>query len=324
MEESILKFQSQFAYLPKIENEHNLILKEKYIVLGMGGSHLAADLLRAFDPAFPILIHWDYGLPVLSDKERENSLIIASSHSGNTAEIIDGLKEAMMRRQAIAVIAAGGELIKLAQKHSLPYIQTPDPTISSRMSIGLQFRALLQLTNQKNILKQTTKLQSLKPLDFKDPGIILAQKLNSKIPLIYSSRHNSALAYNWKIKFNETGKIPAFYNILPELNHNEMAAFDSFATTQDLTKLFHFLFIIDDEDHPKIKQRMNILIDLYREKNQPLEIIRLNGDSRLERLFNCLLLADWTTYATAKQYNLDPEKVPLIESFKEKLKIANL
>ena len=319
MEESILKFAAQFAYQPKIENEHNLIKKEKFILLGMGGSHLAADLLKAYDSSFPILIHWDYGLPPLSDQEKDDYLIIISSHSGNTAEVIDGLKEAMMRRQSIAIISAGGELINLAQKHSLPYIHIPDPTISPRMAIGLQFKALLALTNQKDTSEQTTKLQTLKPLDFKKQGEKLAQRLNHKIPLIYSSRPNSALAYNWKIKFNETGKIPAFYNIFPELNHNEIAAFDSFEATKKLTDLFYFLFIYDDEDSLEIRQRMDILLELYRDKKYPVEIIKLNGNHRLERLFNCLLLADWTAYTIARQYNLEPEAVPLIENFKEKL-----
>ena len=91
MEQSIRDFPKQFEYNPVIENEANLKRQDKFVVVGMGGSHLAADLLKAANPLLDIIIQKDYGLPDISDEELKNRLIIASSYSGNTEETIDAL-----------------------------------------------------------------------------------------------------------------------------------------------------------------------------------------------------------------------------------------
>ena len=83
----------------------------------------------------------------------------------------------------------------------------------------------------------------------------MAPKIKDKIPLIYASEKNQAIAYNFKIKFNEKRKIPAFYNVFPELNHNAMEGFDLKESLRHLSQNFIFLILFDEEDHPKIKKR---------------------------------------------------------------------
>jgi hypothetical protein len=77
---------------------------------------------------------------------------------------------------------------------------------------------------------------------------------------------NLSLIYIWKIKLNETGKIPAFFNVLPELNHNEMTSFDITDSTRELGDKFHFLIIKDTKDKPKILKRMEVLEKLYKNR----------------------------------------------------------
>ncbi|MBI2506768.1 MAG: bifunctional phosphoglucose/phosphomannose isomerase, partial [Candidatus Colwellbacteria bacterium] len=139
------------------------------------------------------------------------------------------------------------------------------------------------------------------------------------IPIIYSSRRNIALAYNWKIKFNETGKAPAFYNTFPELNHNEMTGFDVQETTRELSDKMFFIFLKDEDDHPKITKRMEVLERLYRDRKLSVAVVSLEGNSKMEKIFNSLTLADWTAYYTAKRYNVEPEQVPMVEEFKKLL-----
>src|SRR3989344_5365211 len=81
----IKNFNREFEFEPKIE--HGARLKKKfegYIVAGMGGSHLAADIIQCWQPENNIIIWSDYGLPPLRPKELKKRLIIASSYSGNT------------------------------------------------------------------------------------------------------------------------------------------------------------------------------------------------------------------------------------------------
>ena len=123
MSDAVKAFPSQFAYEPKLENAKKIRQYKQYILLGMGGSHLAADILQTVRPELSLTIHSDYGLPAMTNAVLKQSLIIASSYSGNTEEVINGMKIAKKKNMAIVCIAVGGTLIDLAKKLHLPYIQ---------------------------------------------------------------------------------------------------------------------------------------------------------------------------------------------------------
>src|SRR3989338_907812 len=157
----------------------------------------------------------------------------------------------------------------------------------------------------------------LHPEKLEAAGKALGQKLVGSVPVVYASTRHFALANNWKIKVNENTKVPIFANVFPELNHNEMNGFDPQAGTRSLSRSFHFVFLRDDEDDPRIVRRMEVLEQLYRERELPVESIALTGASRLEKIFSSLLTADWVSLALAEAYGVNPEPVPLVEEFKK-------
>jgi len=148
-------------------------------------------------------------------------------------------------------------------------------------------------------------------------GKALAYRIKGKVPVVYSSSENAPIAYNWKIKLNETGKIPAFMNVLPELNHNEMNGFDVHPSTRPLSRVFHFLLLKDKNDNEHVQKRMEVLASLYEARKLPVMTLELKGKTVLEKIFSSLLLADWLAYHTATLYKVDPEQVPLVEEFKK-------
>lgn len=145
----------------------------------------------------------------------------------------------------------------------------------------------------------------------------MAGKLRDRVPVIYASNRNGALARNWKIKFNENGKVPAFYNVFPELNHNEMTGFDAMKKTKPLAKSFHFVILADNEDHPQIKRRMDVIEKLFAKRGLRTERVGISGATRYERIFSNLLLAEWASYHTALLYGVEAEEVPMVEEFKK-------
>ncbi len=318
MLEAIKNFPEQFSYNPKIENSKYYKPAKKYIVLGMGGSHLAADILQIWDPNLKLLIHKDYNLPSLSKKELKDYLVIANSYSGNTEEVISGLKQALKYNLNTIVVATGGKLINLAKKYNLPYIQIPNTGIQPRSALGFNIIALLKAMKLNKGLKEAKLLaKKLKSNKLKNKGKTLAKKLKNHTPIIYSSTKNINISYNWKIKFNENTKIPAFFNAIPELNHNEMNGFDHIKTTKKLSNQFYFIFLSDKKDFSKNIKRMEVLSKLYKKRNLSVLNIELTGKNILEKVFNNLLLADWTSYFLALEYNVDPEQVPMVEQFKK-------
>ncbi|MDP6387747.1 MAG: bifunctional phosphoglucose/phosphomannose isomerase [Candidatus Pacebacteria bacterium] len=314
--DAIKNFNKQFEYEPVIENKSKLGKKDKFIVAGMGGSHLAAGLLKIWRPDLDLTIHKDYGLPDVSD-----SLVILSSYSGNTEEIINTLEKGIENNLSMAIISTGGNLIELAKKHSLPYIQIPITGIQPRSALGYSIKALFKIMGEEGMLKELSVLaNTLDPSSYQDKGEELAEKLKGKIPVIYSSAQNMSLAYNWKIKFNETGKIPAFYNIFSELNHNEIQGFDVKDSTKKLSQNFHFLILRDEKDNPRILKRMEVLKNLYKDRGLPVDMIDIEGKDKYHKVFASLVLADWTALNIAELYGLEAEQVPMIEEFKKLIK----
>jgi glucose/mannose-6-phosphate isomerase len=320
MREAIKNFNKQFEYEPIIENAGQLKRYKKIIVAGMGGSHLAADLLKSWNPSLDITVHSDYGLPLIPKEFFNDTLIICSSYSGNTEEILDVFNEAVGSGLPIAVIATGGNLLDLAIKMAIPYVQMPATGIQPRSALGFSIIAMMKVIGLDEALDEIRELIDLDAGDYEDAGKDLAKKIKGRIPVIYSSGVNLPIAYNWKIKLNETGKIPAFCNTLPELNHNEMNGFDSKGETNELSKNFHFIFIRDESDNPKIIKRMDALEKLYRERMLSVEVLRLRGGTRFYKIFSSLVLADWTSLYTAEQYGVEAEQVPMVEEFKMLIK----
>jgi glucose/mannose-6-phosphate isomerase len=318
MYEIIKNFNKQFEYEPQIEGSLSFEGVKNFIAFGMGGSHLAADILNSYDPSFGILVHKNYGLPSLPEEILKQSLIILNSYSGNTEEVIDSFNLALEKKLKMVSITYNGKLLELSKQYNIPFIKLPEPKIQPRLVLGFHTKALLKILNREKELKEISKLAYiLKPEEFEEQGRDLSRKIKDKIPVIYASEKNQAIAYIWKIKFNETSKIPAFYNVFPELNHNEMTGFDIKEVTKNLSQNFIFLILFDDEDHPKIQKRMTILKNLYEERGLKVEILRLEGQNRFYKIFSSLVLADWTSFLLAKEYKVEPEEVPMVEEFKK-------
>jgi len=301
--ETIKNYPRQFEYEPKIIGE--LPKSSKYFVIsGMGGSHLAGDILRSF--LNNIFIHKNYGLPNLPKEILKDSLMIALSHSGNTEETIDFFESARKIKLKVIALSTNGKLLELAKKYRIPYIQLPGKDIQPRLALGYHLMTLLKiispnLFSQFKKLSQTLNVQELEKLAKK-----ILPKLKNKIPLIYTSEKNEFLAYNLKIKFNETSKIAAFYNVFPELNHNEIEGVNK--------KNFTFIFLYDKKDDQRIKKRMRITEKILRKKS--FDVIKIE----IKDIFSLIVLGDFLTYFLAQFYNKDPEKVEIIKKIKDLIK----
>jgi glucose/mannose-6-phosphate isomerase len=312
--EIIKNYPKQFEYDPEIIGEIPKDIKY-FIISGMGGSHLAADILENFFNN--IFVHSNYKLPNLHEEILKKSLIITLSHSGNTEETIDSFETARKRKLKIIAISTGNKLIELAKKHKITYIQLPKKNIPPRLSLGYHTMALLKIIDVNNVitnsfkkLSKTLEINKLEKLAIK-----IYPKLKNKIPIIYSSEKNKFLAYNFKIKFNETSKIPSFYNFFPELNHNEIEMLEY------KKQPFIFIFLYDKKDHLRIQKRMIITEKIFKKKKMDIIKIKINTNKgRGHEIFSMLILGDFISYYLAKFYKRDPEKVKIIEQFKEIMK----
>lgn len=323
MEQAIRDFAKQFSFEPLVENADRMPTFSvqggwRVVVGGMGGSHLAADVFSSMYPSIPMTTHRSYDLPSSTGGGVDLTFYIASSYSGNTEETISFLKMAIDKKKNCAVIAAGGMLVDIARQNKIPLVVLPNTGIQPRSALGYSILALARLVGGDAHMKELRSLSTvLQPDELEKAGEDLAMQMKGKIPVIYASDTNASIAYNWKIKFNETGKIPAFYNVFPELNHNELAGMDVLPSTKELSEKLHFIFIEDAEDHPRVVVRTSVTEQLYSQRGVSFSRLQLTGKGRPARIFGSLLLADWVALKTAYTYRAEPKAVEIIEHFKK-------
>lgn len=326
MKDEILNFPSQFK--KGIESAKEVKIKapfEKVIICGMGGSALAGSfLIGAFDDIkFPVYLHRDYNLPFQADKK---SLIITISFSGNTEETLSAFLEAKKKNYQLIVITSGGKLKELCQKERIPLVLIPHNNLQPRQALGIIFSALVKvLENCSFLSKKTEELlrvaEKLKPSTLEEKGKKLAERIGEKIPIIYSSRKFQVLARIWKIKFNENSKIMSFWNYFPELNHNEMVAYSNLVPSQrKKAKDFFVIILKDNKDNPRILKRIELTKKIIEKAKIETEIVELEGNTNLEKLFNSVILSDWISFYLAKKFGVCPQKVEIIQEFKKSLK----
>lgn len=319
MQDAIRSFPKQLEFAPEIENKEKLGAYEHYVVLGMGGSHWAANIIAGWKPEISLRIHSDYGLPYIPDAQASKTLVIGSSYSGNTEEPIDGFEEAGRRGFARAALAVGGRLLDLARASGVPHIRFPDTGIQPRSALGFSMKAILALMGEQKALDDISAPLGERMADLEAQGNALSRDMQGHAPVIYASSRNQAVAQNWKIRMNETAKIPAFWNTMPEMNHNEMTGFDVIPTTRALSERLCFVFLHDDEDHAKVQRRMAVTEELYRDRGLKTAAVPMTGSRPFEKIFSSILTADWTAYYTAQLYGTESEQVPMVEEFKKRI-----
>lgn len=309
-------FKEQFTFEPIIINKENLTQKNNIIVCGMGGSAISVSLLTILFPDLTITLHNGYGLPTIKDKE--NTLLILNSYSGNTEEVLDCLYEAKNIGVSLAAISCGGELIREAISLSLPHIILPTIGIEPRFAIGHQILSLLTIMGENE--KISSLKQSILACDIttaENNGKILSTNLIGKYPILYASKNLFPVAYLIKAAINEGSKVPCFVNTIPEANHNEIQAFISHETKKEATTFMFVMFTSPNDNH-RVLRRFTIMSELYADEG--FTIAKLDTDhTNHTRVFELILTGYFAATYLAQARNVDSYKTPFIQEFKRRM-----
>ena len=117
--------------------------KPKNIVLaGMGGSAQPGEFIKTWlgdRLSVPFVIVRDYALPGFVGPD---TLVIASSYSGNTEETLEALRHAEKAGAKVFVQASGGKLLEAAKAGGHPYFQLPSD-FQPRMAVLYAVKAMV-------------------------------------------------------------------------------------------------------------------------------------------------------------------------------------
>src|SRR5439155_9334311 len=117
-------------------------------VAGMGGSAIGGDFaaaLLADELKVPMTVHRDYGLPAYIGRD---SLVIASSYSGNTEETLASFEQARKRGAKVLALTTGGKIAELARASNYPVVTfsyKAQPRAALGYSLGLVLGVLSKL-----------------------------------------------------------------------------------------------------------------------------------------------------------------------------------
>lgn len=292
----------------------------RVVLAGMGGSGIAGDLIRDWlDPSIPMETCKGYLLPNWVDGE---TLVVATSYSGNTEETLSCFSDAMRRDAALIGITSGGKLEEECNKFGKPLIKIP-PGLPPRVALPYLFFSTVVIMKECGIVSRRDEeiresIKTLRELREKmDPeiennrAVVVAKKIKDTIPFIYAPPPLYGAAKRFKTQLNENSKIQAKVEFFPELCHNEIVGLGA------APKNVSFVFFRDVEESERMKVRIEFTRKLVGEK-KAIEL-RGEGKGRLSRILSLVYFGDFVSFYLAILRGVDPTPVEEISELKTEL-----
>jgi glucose/mannose-6-phosphate isomerase len=302
-------------------------------ILGMGGSAIGGDLVKgiwADRISVPVEVLRGYELPAWVGPQ---TLVIASSKSGDTEETLQQLETALSRRCQVVVISSGGVLRKVAEAAGLPLATFPDRG-SPRSSLGWSLAIVAGILQQAGVLELDEAeidagvavaravadncMPAIPTAD--NPAKQLAWSLVDRFVLISGSGYLAPVARRWKTQLNENAKATAIYEELPEATHNTVVGFEQPESLRD-----HLAVVLlkGASEHPRDAHRARLLADVLETAHIWHSFVEVHGEDRLGGALSAIVTGDYVSVYLAFMYAVDPTPVDVITHIKEQLTVAD-
>lgn len=291
------------------------------VVLGMGGSAIAGDLLARF-ATVPVVTVRDYGLPSWVSTD---TLLIAISYSGETEETLSAFREGLRRTRRAVALTTGGALASLCEEWEIPWIPVP-PGLQPRAALAFLLFPLLGCFSRLGYLQGNpsavaTSLRRLReacaPEQDENAAQSLAQALFEKVPVVYGTGVTAPVAYRWKTQINENAKQPAYWAELPELCHNEIVGYELAGRVFAQGVV---IFLRTSFDHPRVAKRVEILKEVLSSRGLAFLEVWGEGEDALSQALWLLYFGDWVSFYLALLNGVDPTPVRPIQELKRRLR----
>ncbi|NLG83011.1 MAG: bifunctional phosphoglucose/phosphomannose isomerase [Firmicutes bacterium] len=303
---------------------------DQIVVQGMGGSAVGGDLLGALYAAklkVPYLVVRDYALPGFA---WPRTLFIASSYSGNTEETLSGYEQAKERGCKILAATSGGKLAAWAGRAGFPHIAIPAgympraalgysffPLLAALGRLGLLPDASFEVEETVAVLKEGVGRLGRRVPTAENPAKEIARWFYGAYPLVYAAGSwPGVVAMRWKTQINENAKNLAFWNVLPELNHNETVGYEAPA---ELIGKIRVLFLLTGEEGPRQAKRIEVTRGIVDRAGAETRTLAATGRSPLARMMSLIQYGDFVSLYLAMLNGVDPTPVKVIDLLKGEL-----
>lgn len=300
------------------------------VMLGMGGSAIGGMLVQglvAGECTIPITIVQGYALPAFV--RGPEHLVIACSYSGNTEETLAAFEEATGRGGLAAAVTTGGQLAERARESGALLIRY-DYKAQPRAVLGYSLALLLGLLGRAGLLRDYSAdvegaIQVMEDWQAEigpevptahNPAKSLAARLVDRLPVAYGAGFLAPVANRWKTQLNENSKHWAFFEVLPELQHNAVVGLGLPHSVRDRVIV---LMLRSGFDHPRVQARWEVTAELLAREGVAAEILHGRGESPLAHALSLITFGDYVSFYLALLNGVDPTPVEIIAFLKRRL-----
>ena len=303
---------------------------QRVVIAGMGGSAIGADLLSAYATLhcpLPVAVHRNYGLPAWA--RGPETLLITSSHSGNTEETLSALQSGLERGCRILALCTGGKLAETASQAGFP-VWTFDHPGQPRAAVGYSFGLLLAAFTRLGLLPDpgaelANALEAMRQLQgnlradipvVRNPAKRLAGQLLGRWVAVFGADILEPVARRWKGQLSELAKAWAQFEFLPEADHNSLAG-----TLQPESTLSNMmaLFLRAPSYQPRNLLRSELTRQAFMLEGINTDFVDASGETPLAQQWTALLFGDYTAYYLAMAYGINPTPIAALVGFKQAL-----
>jgi len=285
------------------------------VIAGMGGSAMSGELLRALvigDCQVPITRVRGFGVPSWAGP---GTLVVCSSYSGDTAETLSCANQAHGQGASLLCVGRGGELEQRSRRWGEPFAQVPGG-LHPRAALGYLFGAMAGAFAACGLSRAGIAgecAQGVAAVD-RDAAAALGARLATTIPLIYGSGPMAAVAYRWKTQLNENAKMHAFSHAFPELDHNEIVAWEGARAGP-----FAAVLLRDPGERDETRRMIEATAELIGQDAVRVEQVEGRGDTAAARAFSMVAHGDWVSYHAALERGVNPTPVDRIGTLKQRI-----
>lgn len=303
------------------------------VVCGQGGSRFPILIVKELfkeEIALPLLINDNYQLPGFVNQE---TLVIGSSYSGNTEEVVFCLKKAKEKGAQLLGITSGGELKKTAQSLNFPCLvfdPKDNPSGQPRLGFGYALGSFLGILKSlgwldldqsffDQVILGSHKLvqdYEVKVPESSNPAKQIARKIFEKVPVYVVSEFLSGLGNAIANQTNETAKSGSQFRIIPELNHHLM---EGMAHPEKTKEIDLFVFFYSALYSTSIQKRFKITRSIVEKRGFEVLWYELKQKSKITQAFELLILGSFLTFYLSVLYQEDPVAIPFVNYFKKRL-----
>ncbi|HLP50475.1 MAG TPA: bifunctional phosphoglucose/phosphomannose isomerase [Chitinophagales bacterium] len=287
------------------------------VVCGLGGSGIGGNVLSELlldELQVPVIVNKSYFLPAFVGK---NTLLILASYSGDTEETISCARQAIEKGLKPVCITSGGKLAQLAATNGFCLFSIPGG-FPPRACLGFSGLQLFYVLHHYGLIGPAFKEVFYNVADFLEEqqeemmanAEIIAAKLLQKVIILYTEDKYESTALRLKQQINENSKLHCWYNVIPEMNHNELVGW------REANKALAVLILRANDEYMRNTERILFKKAVIEKLSEDVYEIDARGENAFEKHYYLIHFGDWLSYYLAVKQGYDPMEIDVLVKLK--------